>query len=35
MGVQRFEEAGVTRSDPYLVSVDLKTGAMHASKLTE
>lgn len=35
MGVQQFEEAGVTRRDPYLVSIDLKSGAMRASKLTE
>ena len=33
MGAQQFEEAGVTRRDPYLVSIDLKNGAMHASKL--
>lgn len=35
MGVQQIEEAGVTRSDPYLVSIDLATGATRAAKLTE
>jgi len=35
MGVQQVEDAGVTRRDPYLVSVDLATGAMQASKLAE
>lgn len=35
MGVQQLEEAGVTRRDPYLVSIDLASGAMQASKLTE
>jgi hypothetical protein len=35
MGVQQVEEAGVTRRDPYLVSVDLESGAMQSSKLTE
>jgi hypothetical protein len=34
-GVQQIEEAGVTRRDPYLVTVDLKSGAMHAAKLAE
>jgi hypothetical protein len=32
--VQRVEDAGVTRRDPYLVSVDLKSGALNAAKLT-
>jgi hypothetical protein len=35
MGVQELEEAGVTRRDPVLVSVDLQTGAMRAAKLAE
>jgi hypothetical protein len=35
MGVQQFEDAGVTRRDPYLVSIDLGSGAMQASKLAE
>jgi hypothetical protein len=35
MGTQQAEDAGVTRFDPYLVSVDLATGALQASKLTE
>lgn len=35
MGEQQYEDAGVTRRDPYLVSIDLKTGAMQASKLAE
>jgi hypothetical protein len=35
MGVQHFEEAGVTRRVPYLVSIDLASGAMRAAKLTE
>jgi len=35
MGVQQFEEAGVTRSDPYVASIDLKTGATRAARLTE
>jgi hypothetical protein len=34
-GVQQVEDAGVTRREPYLVSVDLKSGALHASKLME
>lgn len=35
MGEQQYEDAGVTRRDPYLVSIDLNTGAMQASKLAE
>jgi hypothetical protein len=34
-GVQQTEDAGVTRREPYLVSVDLENGATNASKLTE
>jgi hypothetical protein len=35
MGVQQVEDAGVTRRHPYLVSIDLQTGAMRAAKLAE
>ena len=35
MGVQQLEEAGVTRRDPYLVSIDLTSGAMQSSKRAE
>lgn len=35
MGLQEVEEDGVTRLDPHLVSIDLKTGGMRAAKLTE
>jgi hypothetical protein len=34
-GVLQVEDAGVTRREPHLVSVDLKTGALQTSKLTD